>query len=71
MKHIPAHCPKMIQNVRNGDQLAGCDFKALYYVGADTFLVSYYQAGMHIRGFSEAREKYNNLPMLTPEQLAE
>jgi hypothetical protein len=71
MRHIPAYCPHFIMNVKPGQQLAGCDWKGIWYVGQDTFLVSYYQAGVHYKGFSEARKKYNELPMLTPEQLAE
>lgn len=71
MRHIPAYCPDFLFNVKPGQQLAGCDFKAIWYLGNDTFLVSYYQAGVHVRGFSKARAKYNKLPMLTPEELAQ
>jgi hypothetical protein len=70
MRHIPVYCPEFIMNVKPGQQLAGCDWKGIWYVGDNKFMLSYYQAGTHVTGFSQARLTYNNLPMLSPEELA-
>ena len=71
MRHIPAYCPSFILSVKPGQQLAGCDWKSIYYVGDNNFMVSYYQTGTHVTGFAQARNVYNNLPMLTHEELAQ
>jgi hypothetical protein len=71
MRHVPAYCPELIMNVKPGQQLAGCDWKSIWYVGDNKFLINYYESGSHVTGFTEARLTYNHLPMLTQEQLAE
>lgn len=71
METLPKTCPSTV-NITNYDQMiAANDFKSIQIVSKDTFLIGFYNCGMHIRGFSEARAKYNGLRRLTKSELAE
>jgi hypothetical protein len=61
MKRLQPYCPALILNVKPGDKLAGCHFKCIFALGDDQFQIGYHGTTKRIRGFSKARDYYNNL----------